>query len=148
MSLRSPIGRVLGLGAAKEGVSHWWSQRVTSVALLPLALWFVSSLLRMSMLVLGWPLAVMFSRSLYRAFGIRRTLRAGSLMFPVGALLLLLLTGTLVYHSQIGVQVVVEDYVHHHGLKIVTMLLLTFAHIVVAALAIFAVLRLAFGGAG
>ena len=47
MSLRSPIGRVLGLGAAKEGFSHWWSQRVTSVALLLLGLWFVASLLRM-----------------------------------------------------------------------------------------------------
>lgn len=128
MSLRSPIGRVLGLGAAKEGVSHWWSQRVTSVALLPLALWFVSSLLRMPTLqyefVAAW------------------------IAMPLNAVLLLLLTGTLVYHSQLGVQVVVEDYVHHHGLKIVTMLLLTFAHIVVAALAIFAVLRLAFGGAG
>ena len=67
---------------------------------------------------------------------------------PLNAVLLLLLIGTLVYHSQLGVQVVVEDYVHHHGLKIVTMLLLTFAHVVVAALAIFAVLRIAFGGAG
>ena len=47
MSLRSPMGRVLGLGAAKEGASHWWSQRVTSVALLPLGMWFVVALLRM-----------------------------------------------------------------------------------------------------
>jgi succinate dehydrogenase / fumarate reductase, membrane anchor subunit len=128
MSLRSPIGRVLGLGAAKEGVSHWWSQRVTSVALLLLGLWFVTALLRMPTFqyefVVAWIAA------------------------PLNAVLLLLLTGTLVYHSQLGVQVVVEDYVHHHGLKIVTMLLLTFAHVAVAALAIFAVLRLAFGGAG
>lgn len=128
MSLRSPIGRVLGLGAAKEGVSHWWSQRVTSVALLFLALWFVSALLRMPdfsyELVVAWIAA------------------------PVNAVLLLLLIGTLVYHSKLGVQVVVEDYVHHHGLKIATMLLLTFAHVAVAALAIFAVLRISFGGAG
>jgi succinate dehydrogenase / fumarate reductase membrane anchor subunit len=62
--------------------------------------------------------------------------------------LLLLLIGTSVYHSQLGVQVVVEDYVTHHGLKIATMLLITFAHVAVAALAIFAVLRIAFGGAG
>ena len=128
MSLRSPIGRVLGLGAAKEGASHWWSQRVTSVALLPLALWFVSSLLRMPT----------FQYEFVAAW----------IAMPLNAVLLLLLTGTLVYHSQLGVQVVVEDYVHHHGLKVVTMLLLTFAHVVVAALAIFAVLRLAFGGAG
>jgi succinate dehydrogenase / fumarate reductase, membrane anchor subunit len=128
MSLRSPIGRVLGLGAAKEGVSHWWSQRVTSVALLLLGLWFVSALLRMPN----------FSYELVTAW----------ISAPVNAVLLLLLIGSLVYHSQLGVQVVVEDYVHHHGLKVATMLLLTFAHVVVAALAIFAVLRISFGGAG
>jgi succinate dehydrogenase / fumarate reductase membrane anchor subunit len=126
MSLRSPIGRVLGLGAAKEGVSHWWSQRVTSVALVLLGLWFVASLLRMP------------------TFG--HEFVAAWVAMPLNAVLLLLLVGTMIYHSQLGVQVVVEDYVHHHGLKIVTMLLLTFAHVVLAALAIFAVLRIAFGG--
>ena len=128
MSLRSPIGRVTGLGAAKEGVAHWWSQRVTSVALVLLGLWFVFALLRMPDFtheaVVQW---------------------IGS---PLNSVLLLLLIGTLVYHSQLGVQVVVEDYVHHHGLKIATMMLLTFAHVAVAALAIFAVLRIAFGGGG
>ena len=128
MSLRSPIGRALGLGAAKEGVSHWWSQRVTSVALVLLGLWFVYALLRIPTFqyefVVAW------------------------IAMPLNAVLLLLLIGTLVYHSQLGVQVVVEDYVQHHGLKIATMLLLTFAHVAVAALAIFAVLRIAFGGAG
>jgi succinate dehydrogenase / fumarate reductase membrane anchor subunit len=128
MSLRSPIGRVLGLGAAKEGFSHWWLQRVTSVALVLLGLWFVYALLRMPTFqyefVVAW------------------------IAMPLNAVLLLLLVGTVVYHSQLGVQVVVEDYVHHHGLKIATMMLLTFAHVAVAALAIFAVLRIAFGGAG
>jgi succinate dehydrogenase / fumarate reductase, membrane anchor subunit len=128
MSLRSPIGRVLGLGAAKEGVSHWWSQRVTSVALLLLGLWFVSTLLRMPS----------FSYEFVVAW----------IGTPLNSVLLLLLIGTLVYHSQLGVQVVVEDYVHHHGLKIATMMLLTFAHVAVAALASFAVLRIAFGGVG
>ena len=126
MSLRSPIGRVLGLGAAKEGVSHWWSQRVTSVALLLLGLWFVASMLRMP----GFAYEVVVTW----------------IALPFNAVLLLLLIAALVYHSQLGVQVVVEDYVHHHGLKIGTMLLLTFAHVMVAALAIFAVLRIAFGG--
>jgi succinate dehydrogenase / fumarate reductase, membrane anchor subunit len=126
MSLRSPIGRVTGLGTAKEGLGHWWSQRVTSVALVPLGLWFVASLLRLPNL--GHELVTTW------------------IAMPFNAVLLLLLIGTLVYHSQLGVQVVVEDYVHHHGLKIATMLLLTFAHVVVAALAIFAVLRIAFGG--
>ena len=125
MSLRSPISRVTGLGTAKEGASHWWSQRVTSVALLLLGLWFVATLVRMPTFryefVVTW------------------------IGMPLNAVLLLLLIATLVYHSLLGVQVVVEDYVHHHGLKIATMLLLTFAHVAVAALAIFAVLRIAFG---
>jgi succinate dehydrogenase / fumarate reductase membrane anchor subunit len=126
MSLRSPISRVTGLGAAKEGVGHWWSQRVTSVALVLLGLWFVASLLRMPNL----------GHELVTAW----------IAMPLNAVLLLLLIGTLVYHSQLGVQVVVEDYVQHHGLKVATMLLLTFAHVVVAALATFAVLRIALGG--
>jgi succinate dehydrogenase / fumarate reductase, membrane anchor subunit len=125
MSLRTPIGRVLGLGAAKDGASHWWAQRVTSIALLLLGLWFVNALVRMPTFqyefIVAW------------------------IAVPLNAVLLLLLTGTLVYHSQLGVQVVVEDYVHHHGLKIITMLLLTFAHVAIAAFAIFAVLRIAFG---
>ena len=128
MSMRSPIGRVLGLGAAKEGVSHWWAQRVTSVALVLLGLWFVSALLRMPT----------FSHEFVIAW----------IAVPLNSVLLLLLIGTAVYHSQLGVQVVVEDYVTHHGLKIATMLLITFAHVAVAAGAIFAVLRIAFGGAG
>lgn len=126
MSLRSPISRVTGLGTAKDGVGHWWSQRVTSVALLLLGMWFVTSLLRLPgfgyQLVTAW------------------------IAMPLNAVLLLLLIGTLIYHSQLGVQVVVEDYVHHHGLKIATMLLLTFAHVALAALAVFSVLRIAFGG--
>ena len=126
MSLRSPISRVTGLGTAKKGLGHWWSQRVTSVALLPLGLWFVASLLRLPN----------FGHEIVTTW----------IAMPLNSVLLLLLIGTLVYHSQLGVQVVVEDYVHHHGLKVATMLLLTFAHVVVAALAIFAVLRIAFGG--
>lgn len=125
MSLRSPISRVTGLGTAKEGAAHWWSQRVTSIALLPLGLWFVATLLRMP--TFSYDFVVTWIGA------------------PLNAVLLLLLSATLVYHSLLGVQVVVEDYVHHHGLKIATMLLLTFAHVAVAAVAIFAVLRIAFG---
>jgi succinate dehydrogenase / fumarate reductase, membrane anchor subunit len=126
MSLRSPIGRVLGLGAAKEGVSHWWAQRVTAVALVLLTLWFVAALVSTHD----------FSHAAVVAWIAR----------PLNAVLLLLLTGTMVYHSQLGVQVVVEDYVTSHGLKVATMLAVTFAHVAVAALGIFAILRIAFGG--
>jgi succinate dehydrogenase / fumarate reductase membrane anchor subunit len=127
MSLRSPMGRVLGLGSAKEGVSHWWMQRVSAVALVALGLWFASALLRLGD----------FSHAVVLAW----------IATPLNAVLLSLLIGTAVYHSQLGVQVVVEDYVTNHGLKVVTMLLLTFAHIILAALGIFSVLRIAFGAA-
>jgi succinate dehydrogenase / fumarate reductase, membrane anchor subunit len=126
MSLRSPLGRVLGLGAAKEGAGHWWSQRVSSVGLLLLAPWFVVALLGLGSLdhtaVLAW---------------IGR---------PVNAILLVLLIGTMAYHSQLGVQVVVEDYVAHKGAKIATLLIVNFLHVVAAVLGIFAVLRIAFAG--
>jgi succinate dehydrogenase / fumarate reductase membrane anchor subunit len=123
MSLRSPVGRALGLGSAGEGVSHWWSQRVTAVALVLLGVWLIVALVRLPDLgyatVTAWMAA------------------------PVNAVLLTLLLATMIYHSMLGVQVVVEDYVIHHGLKITIMLLLQFIHIVLAALGIFAVLRIA-----
>lgn len=125
MSLRSPMGRVLGLGSAKEGLSHWWAQRVTAVALVLLTLWFASALLRLG--DFSYPVVVAW------------------LEMPLSAVLLSLLIGTAMYHSHLGVQVVVEDYVVSHGLKIVTMLLLTFFHIALAALGVFSVLRIAFG---
>lgn len=125
MSLRSPVGRVLGLGSAGEGVGHWWTQRVTSVALVLLGLWFLFALI--SLPDLNYPSVTAWMGS------------------PVNAVLLSLLIGTMVYHSILGLQVVVEDYVSHHGAKVVTMLVLQFIHIVLAALGIFAVLRTAFG---
>lgn len=127
MSLRSPMGTVLGLGAAKKGAAHWWSQRVTSVALLFLTVWFVASLLRFDS----------FSHGVVAPW----------IQDPVNAVLLTLLIATAAYHSQLGVQVVVEDYVTGKGLKIVSMLLVNFIHVVAAALGIFAVLRISFGAA-
>lgn len=125
MSLRSPVGRVLGLGSAKEGVAHWWSQRVTAVALVLLGLWFVVALLRLDdfshAAVLTW------------------------LSAPLNAVLASLLIGTAAYHSQLGVQVVVEDYIANKGWKVVTMLLLKFIHVALGALGVFSVLRIAFG---
>ena len=125
-SLRSPIRRVIHLGSAKEGVGHWWSQRVTSVALIFLGLWFLGALI----------VNADFSHE-----GITHWI-AG----PVNAVLLILFLLTSLYHSKLGAQVVVEDYVSHSGVKIVTMLLINFAHVLLAALGVFAVLRIAFGG--
>ena len=122
MSLRSPLGRVLGLGTAKDGTSHFWGQRVSGVALVLLGLWF------------AWSVATMSGFS-----------HAESVAFigqPVNALLLLLLSVTMAYHSYLGVQVVIEDYVHGHGLKIASLLLSRFSHLVLAAAAVFAILKL------
>jgi len=127
MSLRSPVGRVLGLGAAGEGVAHWWALRVASVALVLLGLWFVVALIGMPDRSYETVTAWMHS--------------------PFNAVMLSLLVGTAVYHSQLGVTEVVEDYVSDHAAKIVTLLALKFVHIVLGALGIFSVLRVAFGSA-
>ena len=125
MSLRSPLGQVLGLGTAKDGTSHWWGQRVSGLALAVLGLWF------------AWALATMSGFS-----------QAEAVSFigqPVNALLLLLLSVTMAYHSYLGVQVVIEDYVHSHGLRIASLLLSRYAHIVLAVAAVFAILKIGIG---
>ena len=126
MSLRSPLGKVLGTGSAKEGVHHWWLQRLTSIALIPLTIWFVVSLLSLQsfdhVAVVAW-----MSQSWTALF-----------------LILLVLVAT--WHSQLGVRVIVEDYVHG-GTKTLTLVLLTFIHAIVAVAGVFAVLKVAFGGA-
>lgn len=121
MSLRSPLSRVLGSGSAKEGVSHWWLQRLTSVALIPLAIWFLLALLSLPAL---------------DYFTMRDWLAA-----PGHGLATLLLVLTLVWHSSLGVQVVIEDYVHHHGLKLAALVLTKFVHVALAVAGAYAVLK-------
>ncbi len=125
MSLRSPLGRVLGRGSAKEGTDHWWMQRVTSVALGVLGLWFLAAMIALP--------------------DFAQTTVSTWIGQPWNALMLLLLGLSLAYHSALGVQVVIEDYVHGAFLKVVSLLLSKFAHIVVAAAVSFAVLKIAFG---
>ena len=127
MSLRTPLGRVLGLGAARDGVSHWWSQRLTAVALVPLTLWFVVSLAR--------------ARSLDF-----ETMRSW-LTSPLHSVATLLLVIVLCLHSRLGAQVVVEDYVHHPGAKLITLVLIDFGHFLLGAAGIYAILRVMLGGA-
>ncbi|HEY2400309.1 MAG TPA: succinate dehydrogenase, hydrophobic membrane anchor protein [Steroidobacteraceae bacterium] len=126
-SLRSPLGTVVGLGSAKSGVHHWWLQRLTSIALVPLTIWFTVSLASLSSLdhvtVVAW-MAQSWT-----------------------ALLLVLLVLVATYHSQLGVRVVVEDYVHNTGLRTVTLVTLTFLHAFLAVAGVFAILKVAFGGA-
>jgi succinate dehydrogenase / fumarate reductase membrane anchor subunit len=117
---------VLGAGSAKEGVHHWWMQRLTSLALVPLTIWFVVSLLSLPsfehVTVISW-MAQTWT-----------------------ALLLILFILVATWHSQLGVRVVVEDYVHG-GAKTLTLVLITFLHALVGVAGVFAVLKVAFGAA-
>jgi succinate dehydrogenase / fumarate reductase, membrane anchor subunit len=125
MSLRSPLGRVLGLGSAKDGTAHWWAQRVTAVALLPLTLWFVISLLTLPGL----------------DFETVRTWLA----YPMTGFLAVLLVAVLTYHSYLGTTVIIEDYVHTGGMKVLSLMLLRFLYVLSGGAAIFAILRVVFG---
>ena len=125
MSLRSPLGRVLGTGSAKDGTGHWWMQRLSSIALVPLTLWFVISLLALPALD-------------------HATVKAW-LMLPISGFLAALLMAVMTHHSYQGTQVVVEDYVHGHGVKVLTLMSLRFLHVLFGGASIFAILRVAFG---
>jgi succinate dehydrogenase / fumarate reductase membrane anchor subunit len=123
--LRSPLGRAIGLGSAKQGVEHWWAQRVSAVALLVLGLWFVASLAALA--------------------GADRATVAAWLHRPLAAILTILTLAAVFYHSALGLQVVIEDYVHAEGVKIAAVALVRLSCLALAVAGIFAVLRIAFG---
>lgn len=124
-TMRSPLKKVRHLGAAKEGVQHWWIQRVTAVAMVPLLLVMVVSVLKLSA---GDHAAVV------TAFK--------NPLFAIVALLSIL---AVFWHLKLGLQVVIEDYVHHEGLKIASLLAITFAVFIVGGAAALSVLKLFFG---
>jgi succinate dehydrogenase / fumarate reductase membrane anchor subunit len=124
-AFRTELGRVRGLGAAKEGVHHWWMQRVSAIALVPLTLWFVIAL-------------VAHTSADYA------TTRAW-LGSPVTFGLMVLLIWATFYHAQLGLQVIIEDYIHHEGGKIALILLMKLVSLGLALAAIVALLVIAFG---
>jgi succinate dehydrogenase / fumarate reductase membrane anchor subunit len=124
--LRSPLGRAIGLGSAKEGVEHWWAQRVTAVALILLGLWFTASLVVM--------------------VGADRSVVLAWLHAPVPAILAILLLIAVFYHGSLGLQVVIEDYVSAEWPKIAALVVMRLVSFALAVAGIFAVLRIAFGG--
>jgi succinate dehydrogenase / fumarate reductase membrane anchor subunit len=126
VSLRSPLGRVLGLGSAKGGSGHWYSQRTTAVALVILGLWFVASL------------AMLGDGATHAAV-------VDWLASPFSAALAVLLVVVSAYHALLGLQVVVEDYVGDKGARVVVLVAIEFALVVAALIGVLAVLRLAFG---
>jgi succinate dehydrogenase / fumarate reductase membrane anchor subunit len=126
MSLRSPLARAIGRGSAKEGVSHWYAQRVSAVALLILGLWFIFSL--------------------GTAGGADYGTVAAWLGRPINSALAVLLVVTLAHHALLGLQVVVEDYVGGRGARVAVLVGLRFALVLAAVVGVLAVLRVAIGG--
>jgi len=126
MSLRTPVARARGLGSAKEGLHHWWVQRVTAVALIPLTIWFVASIVGL--------------------VGADHGAVSAWISNPVVAVLMALLVSAVLYHAQLGMQVVYEDYIHTHWLKIAADVGTKLVSVALAATMIFAILKIALGG--
>lgn len=125
MAFQTPIARVRGLGAAREGVGHWKLQRLTAIANVPLVLWFVFS-------------AMALAGSDYDQ--VRAWLAS-----PISASLMILLIVSVFYHARLGVQVVIEDYVHREGSKLALLVAVPLIVIALAVTGIVAVLMISIG---
>lgn len=124
--LRSPLNRARGLGSAKSGVHHFWMQRLTAVALIPLVIWFAVSLVMLSGADYGMARAWLGS--------------------PFVTVLLILTICIGLYHGQLGIQVVIEDYVHNEGVKLALIVAVKFIAVFFGLAAIVASMRIGFGG--
>jgi succinate dehydrogenase / fumarate reductase membrane anchor subunit len=124
--MRSPLGRVLGLGSAREGVEHWWRQRTTALLLVPLTLWFVISAIGL--------------------IGADRAAIVAWMHNPMVAVFMILLVVATFYHAALGLQVVIEDYVHSEAARIATLLVMRLLCILFVLRGVLAVLTLAFAG--
>jgi succinate dehydrogenase / fumarate reductase membrane anchor subunit len=125
MSLRSPLGKALGTGSAKDGASHWYAQRVSAVALVLLGLWFVLSLASLD--------------------GGRHDTVVNWLRTPLNSALAVLFVAVAAYHAVLGLQVIAEDYVGNRNRRVALMTGLKFLFVFAAVVGILAVLRIAFG---
>ena len=126
MDRRTPLARARGLGSAKDGVGHWWAQRLTAIALIPLVVWFAISLVTLS--------------------GADYTVVRAWIGSPLVMMLLVLTIAVGLHHAQLGMQVVIEDYVGGDGWKLALIVIVKFIAVLFGLGAIVAILRIGFGG--
>jgi len=128
MTMETPLHRVQGLGSSHSGVRHFWRQRMTAAALIPLSVWF------------GWSMLGLVGASEVRVL---RFLTLSPLGIPLNAILMGVFIVILLYHMVLGLQVVIDDYVHSESGKIFLMLLMRAFALAVGATSLFALLRIA-----
>lgn len=125
MSMRTPLGKVRGLGSAKSGTEHWWMQRVTAIANIPLILFLVVFVIA--------------------HLGTTRAELVASIGNPFVAILLSLTMISVLWHMRLGLQVVIEDYVHGSATKLLALLANTFVTVLLGVAALYAILKMSFG---
>ena len=123
--MRTPLGRVRGLGSAKSGTEHFWRQRLTAIANVPLTIAVIIIVVAL--------------------LGRNHAAAQQILGSPLVAIVMLLFIGSITYHMRLGMQVIIEDYVHHEGWKLGLVIANTFFTIAVGLAAVYAILKLSFG---
>ena len=123
MNMRSPLSRARGLGSAKSGTDHWWLQRLTALALIPLVIWFVVSMIIVT--------------------GADHAAAVAFISSPINAVLLILLIVATFNHGQLGLQVVIEDYIHTRWLEVGLIIAVKGAAIFLGVASVYAVIAIA-----